>query len=192
VLPNHNARLVTRGDPRGLGGSLRSGRKFPDLMQARDLDLERSRCVAVRRPGVGALRQRRIDAMEFGIGYAAGPCSSSLPLTLPALITRRSVVLFTPAAAAAAARVRFMVVRLAVGERCAQRGEAVLASPPCRLSGLELQLINEASSRTNHEQLFRFLWRVKPWSNTGTAASAGTTKLTKPYEMLAVSTKEQT
>ena len=36
-----------------------------------------------------------------------------LPLTLPALISRRSVVLLTPAAAAAAARVRLRVVRLA-------------------------------------------------------------------------------
>jgi hypothetical protein len=71
------------------------------------------RCVAVRRLAVGALHQRRIGVMEFGVRYAAGPCSSLLPLTLPALITRRSVVSFTPAAAAAAARVRLMVVRLA-------------------------------------------------------------------------------
>jgi len=50
----------------------------------------------------------------------------------------------------------------------------------------------ERIGRTYREQLFRFLWRVKPWSNAGTAVSAGTTKLTEPYEMLAFSTKEQT
>jgi hypothetical protein len=33
--------------------------------------------------------------------------------------------------------------------------------------------------RTYREQLFRFLWRVKPWSNTGTAASAGTCRAQK-------------
>jgi hypothetical protein len=36
--------------------------------------------------------------------------------------------------------------------------------------------------RTYREQLFRFLWRVKPWSNAETAASAATTTLTEPYE----------
>ena len=50
----------------------------------------------------------------------------------------------------------------------------------------------ERIGRTYREQLFRFLWRVKPWSNAGTAVSAGTSKLTEPYEMLAFSTKEQT
>jgi hypothetical protein len=43
-----------------------AGQEFPDLTQAGDLDLERNRCVAVGRLGVGALRRRRIDAMEFG------------------------------------------------------------------------------------------------------------------------------
>jgi hypothetical protein len=38
------------------------------------------------------------------------------------------------------------------------------------------------SHRTYREQLFRFLWRVKPWSNAGTAASAGTIKLTEPMK----------
>jgi hypothetical protein len=46
--------------------------------------------------------------------------------------------------------------------------------------------------RTYREQLFRFLWQVRPWFNTAMAVTAGTTKLTEPYEMLAFSTKEQT
>jgi hypothetical protein len=50
--------------------------------------------------------------MEFGGSTCHWPCSSLFPLTLPALIARRSVVLFTPAAAAAAAKVRLMAVRL--------------------------------------------------------------------------------
>jgi hypothetical protein len=89
-----------------------AAQEFPDLAQAGNLGLERSRCVVVRRLGVGALRHRRIDAMEFGGSTCHWPCSSLLPLTLPALIARRSVVLFTPVAAAAAARVRLMAVRL--------------------------------------------------------------------------------
>jgi len=89
-----------------------AAQEFPDLAQAGNLGLERSRCVVVRRLGVGALRHRRIDAMKFGGSTCHWPCSSLLPLTLPALIARRSVVLFTPAAAAAAARVRLMAVRL--------------------------------------------------------------------------------
>jgi len=43
-----------------------AAQEFPDLAQASNLGLERSRCVVVRRLGVGALRHRRIDAMEFG------------------------------------------------------------------------------------------------------------------------------
>jgi hypothetical protein len=39
-----------------------------------NLGLERSRCVVVRRLGVGALRHRRIDAMELG-GFDVG-CAS--------------------------------------------------------------------------------------------------------------------
>jgi hypothetical protein len=50
----------------------------------------------------------------------------------------------------------------------------------------------ERIDRTYREQLFRFLWRVKPWSNAGTAVTAGTRRLTEPYEMLAFPTKEQT
>jgi hypothetical protein len=52
---------------RGLGGTLRmAAQEFPDLQQAGDFGLERSRCVVMRRLDVGALRQRRVDAMEFG------------------------------------------------------------------------------------------------------------------------------
>jgi len=76
------------------------------MWQAGVRDPERSRCVAVRRLDVGALRQPRIDAMEFGVQYAAEPCSSLLPLTLPALITAR-------------VRLRMASRR---SERCAQRG----------------------------------------------------------------------
>ena len=42
-----------------------AAQEFLDSTQAGDLDLARSRCVVVRRLDVGALRQRRIDAMEF-------------------------------------------------------------------------------------------------------------------------------
>ena len=44
---------------RGFGGSLRmAAQAFPDLRQAGDCGLERSRCVVVRRLDVGALRHR--------------------------------------------------------------------------------------------------------------------------------------
>jgi len=43
-----------------------AAQEFPDLTRAGDLGLERSRRVAVRRFAVGALRQLRIGAVEFG------------------------------------------------------------------------------------------------------------------------------
>jgi hypothetical protein len=68
---------------------------------------------------------------------------------------------------------------------------------PLNVGAATRQNVNAApklkrSHRTYREQLFRFLWRAKPWLNAGTAASAGTTKLAEPHEILAFSTKERT
>jgi len=90
-----------------------AAQEFPDLAQAGNLGLERSRCAVVRRLGVGALRHRRIDATEFGGFDVPVAVSVLVAADLPALIARRSVVLFTPAAAVAAARVRLTALRLA-------------------------------------------------------------------------------
>jgi hypothetical protein len=70
------------------------------LAQAGDLGLGRSRCVVVRRLGVGALRQRWIDAMEFGGFDVPLAMFVLVAADFACLIARRSVVLFTPAAAA--------------------------------------------------------------------------------------------
>jgi hypothetical protein len=95
------------------------------LAQAGDLGLRRSRCVVVRRLGVGALRQRWIDAMEFGGFDVPLAMFVLVAADFAGLIAHRSVVLFTPAAAA---RVRLMAVRLAAVRGCAQRGARMVSA----------------------------------------------------------------
>jgi hypothetical protein len=69
------------------------------------------------------------------------------------------------------------------------------ATPGCaagKLAYARVQSKVEGSQRTFREQLFRFLWRARPLSNTATAVTAGTTTVTEPYERPDFSRKEQT